>query len=87
MMMDSPKIVEVGFEQSAQKQEFVRKLVIQLIKERKFSASWQEFRFLYLTPSPIFSNQPADSQTTDAARDWLRTVRTFLTGRVSKVVC
>ena len=41
-------------------------LVVQLIKEQNFRSGAQEFRFLCLTGSPIFSNQPADSQTTDA---------------------
>jgi hypothetical protein len=70
--------------------EFVKVLVVELIKEQNFRAGagqLREFPFLCLTGSAIFSNQPADSQTTGASLWWSLSVRTFFVRGMSKVVC
>ena len=58
--------------------EFVKVSAKELIKE-KLSSFEQEKRFFCLTGSRIFSNQPADSQTTDASRGWPSNVMSVFT--------
>ena len=58
--------------------EFGKVSAGELIKE-KISSFKQEKRFFCLTGCRIFSNQPADSQTTDASRGWPSNVMSVFT--------